>query len=79
MTKNKENEQITKLWHHAPTELPSISDKPDYEDQIPCLVKIKGFYGVLHYNCYYKCWDDEEGDDFMYSNDVELDYIQLEN
>lgn len=76
---NKENEQITALWHHAPAELPSIADNPDYEDQIPCLVKYKGFYQVLFYNCYYKCWDDSDADDFLYENSVELDYIQLEN
>lgn len=75
----KENKQLENLWHHAPAELPSVEDNPDYEDQIRCLVKHNGFYEVLYYNVYYKCWDNSDGDDFLYNNDIELDYIQLEN
>lgn len=73
-----ENKQLENLWHHAPSELPK-ADNPDYDSQIRCLVKYKGNYEVLYYNLYYNCWDDSEGDDNKYDNDVELDYIQLEN
>lgn len=75
----KENNNLTKLWHHAPAELPAIEEHPDYEDSIPCLIKVRGRYEVAFYNCYYKCWDDAEGDDCEYDGDTELDFIQLEN
>ena len=75
---NKENPSITGLWRNAPEHLPQLVNHPDYEGTIPCLVFRNGWYEILHYDLYNKCWNDSENDDYAYDNDEELKYIQLE-
>ena len=53
-------------WH-TPDEEPVPSGKYAEEDfpQIPCLVQFKyNDYGVRYWNVTYKCWDDEDCDDY---------------
>lgn len=75
---NKENLSITYLWRNAPETLPQLVNHPDYEGAIPCLVFRNGGYEILYYDCYYKCWNDADNDDFAYENTEALKYIQLE-
>lgn len=75
----KENVSLTYLFREAPENLPQLVNHPDYEGTIPCLVQRAGckFYEILYYDCYYKCWNDADDDDYMYSNEEKLKYIQL--
>lgn len=77
--KPQENPALSGLWHNAPEELPHIEGNPEYEEAIPCLVFRHNSYEVLYYDCYYKCWNDSENDDYFCDNTEELKYIQLEN
>ena len=75
----KENVSLTHLFREAPERLPQLVCHPDYNGTIPCIVKREGcgFYEMLYYDCYHKCWNDAEDDDFAYDNDTKLKYIQL--
>ena len=58
-------------WH-TPEEEPVPSGKYAEEDfpQIPCLVQFKyNDYGVRYWNVTYKCWNDEDCDDYYCNMD----------
>lgn len=68
----KEIEAISNLWKSAPEEFPqSISVT------IPCLIRRNGMYEICHWDPYYKCWNDEQDDDFKYDSNEKLKWISL--
>ena len=52
-------------WRKPEDELPKKPGLKNYE-QIRCLIKRNGEIEISIWNCEHICWDDDEGDDFMY-------------
>jgi hypothetical protein len=61
---------IDYTWHNAPEELPL--------HEAVCVTYYNGGYHINVWNPYDDCWDDEEGDDFAMSADMELRWMALE-
>ena len=52
--------------------LPPKPGKLPYE-QIPCLAIRKGEMHLLMWNCEHNCWDEQDGDDYMF-DPLDVDY-----
>ena len=51
-------------WHFTKQgDYPKPREGRGENDEFQCLVYHKGMYRMLYWNCYYECWDDEQGDD----------------
>ena len=63
---------MDKKWHYTKDgDYPVIFgeyEKKHYP-QIPCLVELRGGYGVRYWNPTEECWDDEECDDYECEKD----------
>lgn len=67
-------------WHHTENnDYPQPREGKGKNDEFQCLVERKnGWYQLLHWNCYYECWDDEQGDDTECDKDQIIRWISLD-
>ena len=62
--------KVNYQWHEAPKELPTC--------EAVCVTFYRGGYHINVWNPHYKCWDDEEGDDFAMEASTPLKWMALE-
>ena len=63
---------MDKKWHYTEKgEYPEVFGEYKEENypQIPCLVELRGGYGVRYWNPQCDCWDDEECDGYECEKD----------
>lgn len=62
--------KVTYQWLSAPEELPTA--------EAVCVTYYNGGYHINIWNPHYKCWDDEDGDDFQFEASKKLKWMALE-
>lgn len=63
---------MDKKWHYTKNgDYPMLFGEYEHQHypQIPCLVELRGMYGVRYWNVTEQCWDDEECDDYECKKD----------
>jgi hypothetical protein len=58
------------------TRLPAKPGVREYE-HVRCLIFVDGEWDIGMWNCEHLCWDDREGDDFLYPPHKPTHWMQL--
>ena len=67
-------------WHYTKqNDYPQPREGRGENDEFQCLVYNRGQYQMLYWNCYYECWDDEQGDDYECDKDCVEKWEYLEH
>lgn len=66
-------------WHYTKdNDYPQPREGKGKEDSFQCFVFRAREYRILTWNCYYDCWDDEEGDDYLCDKEAVEKWISLD-
>lgn len=67
-------------WHYIKdNDYPQPREDKGDSDEFQCLVeRKKGWFQLLYWNCYYQCWDDEQGDDNECDKDQVIRWVSLD-